>query len=91
MQFLPSSCPSLHPFMKCSTGNLPAPRLLRPDPALQAAGPLLALPGARGTVSLISWSLPAGELGSQVHTLHLGSLSTHTTRDLWGSKSTLQI
>lgn len=62
-------------FYEVSTGNLPAPQLLRSDPALQAAGPLLALPGARGIVSLISWSLPAGELGSQVHSLHQGPLA----------------
>ena len=89
MQLLPSSCPSLYPFKvfhrEPASYSAPLPQF-----HLQSPGPLLALPGALGTVSLISWSLLARESGPHVHSLHLESPSTQTICDLWGSKNTLQ-
>ena len=76
--------------LKCSTGRLSATQLCHPDPALRTPGHLHALPGALGTVSPISWSLPAREPGSYALSPHLVSPSAHATRDLWGSESTLQ-
>lgn len=85
----PSTVP-LCTLLKCSAGSLPAALLLHPAPPLQADGPVHALPGAPGTVSPISWFLPAREPGPQALPLHLVSPSTLATRDLWGSESPLR-